>query len=142
MLHAVDKKLKNTFGKQDKLKSALTIETLYHANQFMVSFPLKCFYLFSEQTDEQKAVRVAFTVPKRTFKKAVERNQLKRRMREAYRLNYKKKLELFISQNHKKQLQLLVIYIGKEKLDYGTIEKNMCAVLQKINEKMINLPPK
>jgi len=133
--------MKTTFGKQDKLKSALTIETLYHANQFVVSFPLKCFYLFSEQTDEQKAVRVAFTVPKRTFKKAVERNQLKRRMREAYRLNYKKKLELCINQNDK-QLQLLVIYIGKEKLDYGTIEKNMCDVLQKINEKMINLPPK
>jgi len=131
MLPAVDKKLKNTFGKQDKLKSSLTIETLYHANQFAVSYPLKCYYLFSEKSEVQGVVRVAFTVPKKTFKKAVERNKLKRRMREAYRLNYKNILELFINQNNK-QLQFLIIYIGKEMLDYEIIEKNMQVILQKV----------
>jgi len=132
MLHAVDKKLINTFRKQDKLKSSLTIETLYRANRFVISYPLKCYFLFSELTENQSSVRVAFTVPKKTFKKAVQRNVLKRRMREAYRLNYKKILELFINQNAQ-QLQLLIIYIGKEILDYGTIEKNIQIVLHKLN---------
>jgi len=131
MLHAVDNKLKNSFRKQDKLKSSLTIEKLYHANSFVVSYPLKCYYSFTELTENQSSVRVAFTVPKKTFKNAVQRNLLKRRMREAYRLNFRKILESFTNQNVQ-QLQLLVIYIGKEILDYGTIEKNMQAVLEKL----------
>jgi len=134
MLHAVDNKLKNTFRKQDKLKSSLSIETLYRANQFMVLYPLKCYFLFSELKESQSAIRVAFTVPKKTFKNAVQRSVLKRRMREAYRLNFRKILETIINQNVQ-QLQLLIIYIGKEMVDYGTIEKNMQTLLQKICNK-------
>ena len=128
--------MKNSFGKQDKLKSSLTIETLFRANQFVVAHSLKCYFQLSEQNEEKTTVCVAFTVPKKTFKKAVERNLLKRRMRESYRLNYRKILELFINQNNK-QLQLLIIYIGKEILDYRVIEKNMQVIVQKINEKIV-----
>jgi len=131
MLHAADNKLKNTFRKQDKLKSSLIIEKLFNANQFVLSYPLKCYFLFSELTENQNFVKVAFTVPKKTFKNAVQRNVLKRRMREAYRLNFRKIFELFMNQNLQ-QLQLLIIYIGKEMVDYGIIEKNMQAVLQKL----------
>jgi ribonuclease P protein component len=137
MLRAVDNKLKNTFRKQDKLKSSLAIETLYHANQFLVSYPLKCYFLFSELTETQSSVRVAFSVPKKSFKNAVQRNSLKRRMREAYRLNYKKVFETFVNQKDK-QLQILFIFIGKEIVDYGCIEKNMQTILMKLNEKMID----
>ena len=51
-------------------------------------------------------------------------------MREAYRLNYQKILNF--SNTPEKQLLLFIIYIGKEKLGYATIEKNMRAVLQKL----------
>ena len=136
MLHAVDNRLKNTFRKQDKLKSSLSIEKLYRANKFVLSYPLKCYYLFSEPAENQSNLRVAFTVPKKTFKKAVERNKLKRRMREAYRLNYRRIFEQFIIQNDK-QLQLFMIYIGKEIADYGNIEKSMQTLLQKISEKIV-----
>ena len=127
---AADKKPKNTLRKPDKLKSATAIETLYSENQFIVSYPLKCYYSFSNHSDPVSTVKVAFTVPKRTFKKAIDRNKIKRRMREAYRLNYKKILNF--PNTHEKQLLLFIIYIGKEKLGYATIEKNMRAVLQKI----------
>ena len=55
-------------------------------------------------------------------------------MREAYRLNYKNILNF--SNENEKQLLLFMIYIGKEKLNYTTIEKNMQAVLQKIRKKV------
>ena len=132
MLHAVDNKLKYTFRKQDRLKSSLDIEALYRANQFVVSYPLKCYFLFSELTENQNSICVAFTVPKKTFKNAIHRNSLKRRMREAYRLNYKKILEQFINQQEK-QLQLLIIFIGNEIVNYTNIVQNMVKLLQKID---------
>jgi len=131
MLPAADNTSKNSFKKRDKLKSAIEIDTLYRENQFIVYFPLKCYYSSSEIIENKSNLRVAFAVPKKKFKHAVDRNLLKRRMREAYRLNYKKILETFITQNDK-QLKLFFIYIGKEILDFENIEKNLQTVLQKI----------
>jgi len=129
---AADKKTKNTLRKINKLKSAIAIETIYSENQFIVSYPLKCFYSFLNNSDNISTVKVAFTVPKRIFKNAVDRNKLKRRMRESYRLNYKTILD-FPNKNEK-QLLLFFIYIGKEKLPYTTIEKSMRIVLQKLRK--------
>ena len=129
MPHVADKHLKNTFRKHDKLKSSLEIEALYRENQSVVIYPLKCYYSFSEITDDKYLVRAAFTVPKRALKKAVERNSLKRRMREAYRLNYKKVFEAFMNQKEQ-QLKLFFIYVGKEILDYKCIEKSVQAILK------------
>jgi ribonuclease P protein component len=96
-----------------------------------------------EKNKNESAVRVAFTVPKKTFKHAVDRNTIKRRVREAYRLNYKKIFETFVNQKEK-QLKLFFIYIGKEILEYAEIEKNMKTTLDKvltsISAQSISLP--
>jgi ribonuclease P protein component len=128
---AADKILKNSLKKNDRLKSSIEIDALYRENKFVISYPLKCYYSFSEKTAHKNVVRVAFSVPKRIFKHAVERNKIKRRIREAYRLNYKKIFETFITQDDK-QLKLFIIYIGKEVLDYTNIDTNLQSVLQKI----------
>ena len=131
MLPAADKKNRNTFRKRDRLKSSIEIEALYRENQSIVSYPLKCYYSFSNANDNKPAVRVAFAVPKKTFKHAVERNSLKRRMREAYRLNAKNIFESFMNQKDK-QLKLFFIYVGKEILDYVEIEKALKGVLNRL----------
>jgi len=131
MPHVADNTSKNTFRKQDRLKSSIEIDALYRENQSIVSYPLKCYYFFSELPEKKRAVRVAFAVPKRKFKHAVDRNLLKRRMREAYRLNYKNIFEAFITQKEK-QLKLFFIYVGKEICDYVNIEKSLQTILQKI----------
>jgi ribonuclease P protein component len=138
MPHAADNKPNNSFPKHDKLKSSLTIEKLYGTHQFVLSHPLKCYFLFSETTEDKSSVRVAFSAPKKIFKNAVDRNTLKRRMREAYRINYKNILEQFINQKDK-QLQLLFIYIGKEVANYKSIEKSMQIILHKQYKLTVNL---
>jgi ribonuclease P protein component len=129
MPHVADKKMKNTFRKHDRLKSSLEIEALYRENKFVIAYPVKCYYSFSEIAENRHVVRAAFAVPKKIFKRAVERNTLKRRIREAYRLNYREMLEVFIDKKDK-QLKLFFIYIGKEMMDFGVIEKSMLIILK------------
>jgi len=122
---------KNSLAKRDKLKSSLEIEALYHENQSIVSFPIKCFFSFSEIKENLSTLRVAFAVSKRTFKLATNRNTIKRRMREAYRLNYKNILDPFLNQQEK-QMKLFMIYMGKEILEYAIIEQNMQIILNRL----------
>ncbi|MDR2971297.1 MAG: ribonuclease P protein component [Bacteroidales bacterium] len=131
MLPVADNRSKFTLRKHDKLKSSLEIEALYRDNQYIVSYPLKCHYSFTVINADHSILSVAFVVPKKTYKLATERNRIKRRMREAYRLHYKTIFEQFLLQNEK-QLKLFFIYVGKEISDYSIIEKNMNFVLEKL----------
>ena len=72
------------FPKNEKLKSSKTNENLFLNGKKHIQFPLKIIYL---ETSESENNKVAFSVPKRNFKKAVERNRIKRLLREIYRLN-------------------------------------------------------
>ena len=68
------------------------------------------------------------SVSKRHFKDAVSRNLLKRRMREAYRLN---KAELY-DKDREGQLEMMVVFTGKEMMEYASIEKSMKKVVKRI----------
>jgi ribonuclease P protein component len=73
---------------------------------------------------------MAVSVPKRLFRKAVDRNLLKRRIREAYRLN-KPDLNKCLQQNNQ-NLKLLIQYQHKEILNFKTIEKALISALSKL----------
>jgi ribonuclease P protein component len=80
--------VKFTLGKNKKLKSRTAIQEVYQHGSKKFSRPLRVNYRFIDTPDDDVfAWRVAFTVPKRLYKKAVSRNRIKRIMREALRLN-------------------------------------------------------
>jgi ribonuclease P protein component len=76
--------MKFTFGKQEKLKSRKLIEKLFDEGKSVKKFPVRLVYLQSSHTSDFP-VQAAFSVPKRNFKRAVDRNRIKRLLREAYR---------------------------------------------------------
>ena len=77
---------------------------------------------------------MAVSVPKRLFKRAVDRNLLKRRIREAYRLN---KRGLYTLMEQKNQsLHLLVQYQQKEIRDFRYIEAGLLDAMEKLAEKL------
>ena len=74
-----------TFGKAEKLKSRKLIEQLFVEGESLKVYPLRIRFLKVGET--KIAPKIAFSVPKRNFKRAVDRIRIKRLMREVYRTN-------------------------------------------------------
>jgi len=127
-----------TFKKLEHLKSRKSINLLITEGNAFVVFLIKTRWIIVSEAQEV-SVKCAFSVPKRKFKKAVDRNYIKRIMREAYRLNKENLLTLFNNKDQK--LHLLLTFIGDEMLNYKEIESKIILTLQrliKLNEKNIN----
>ena len=108
-----------TFSKKEKLKSKKLIDKLFTEGQSISAYPLRLVYLPTEFT-EPIPIKTSVSVSKRYFKNAVDRNRLKRLMREAYRLN---KPQLF--NKISTQYAFMILYIGKEGTDFATVENSM-----------------
>lgn len=107
---------KATFKKEERLCSKKIIDKLFSEGESFLSYPLKIVYLESDLPCRYK-VQAAFSVSKKNFKRAVNRNLLKRRMRESYRTN-----KNILYKNCDKQVAVFFIYVGKEILEYQKIE--------------------
>ncbi len=108
--------VKFTFKKPERLSSRKKIQELFSNGS---SFYLHPFKVVTLPNAESKVHQVLFSVPKRIFKRAVDRNLLKRRMREAYRLH--KHLLLTEPQ----VLNIAYIYTSKEIVDYTAIASSL-----------------
>lgn len=113
-----------TFPKKEKLKSRKLITKVFEEGKSVTKFPVKLLYLPIEALENHQA---AFAVPKKSFKSAVDRNRMKRQLREAYRLQ---KEVLNVSSEIK--YALLFLYLGKEKPVYETLEKCVDILLKKV----------
>ena len=110
-----------TFPKSEKLCGQISIDHLYRQGKRFVAWPLRVTYLPIDS-----ATQVVVWAPKSLFKKAVDRNHLRRLMREAYRLNKD------IIEGENMHYQLAFNYIDKEKQPYAIIEKAICKALKRI----------
>ena len=122
-----------TFHKEERLCSQKVIGELFSSGESFLSYPLKVVFLKTE-TAQMYPAQAAFTVSKRNFKRAVKRNILKRRMREAYRLNKPGFYEKLIARNHR--VALMFVYVGKEISEYAVIEKGMISAFKKLLAKV------
>lgn len=113
----------NTLRKEERLCGKINISALISDGKWGGTAHLR--YCWRVREDEG-ANRIMVTVSKKYFKRAVKRNLLKRRMREAYRLQ-KQLLNC-------KAADFMISYSTKEVLDYQTICKEVAAILNKISQ--------
>jgi ribonuclease P protein component len=108
-----------TLGKDEKLKSKTAISQLFTAGIRIKSFPLQLIYLEMKHSS-QIPIKVAFSVPKRTIKLAVNRNSIKRLMREVYRTN-----KQCFTKNINKQYVFMFIYMANKELSFKDLEESI-----------------
>ena len=118
---------RQTLRKTERLYEKIAIETLFAEGKSLSNPPLRLLWSVFEGKGEPP-VKVAFAVPKRNFKRAVDRNLLKRRMREAYRKN--KYILYGVAESAAKHYQMMFVYTSKEKALYPEIESKIVLTLQ------------
>jgi ribonuclease P protein component len=114
--------------KHEILRSKKDIKELFENGSSFFLYPFKVHILPSPNSQNNQ---VLFSVSKRNFKKAVDRNLIRRRIREAYRLN---KNILATDQKEQFSLSIALIYISRFKLPYKEIEDKLKQVFIRLNK--------
>ena len=126
--------MRQTFSKKEKLKSKKDIDLLFSKGKSLTAFPLKLIYVATEIEDFDMPFKVGVSVSKRLFKRAVDRNRIKRLLREAYRLNK----QIIYEAETNKQYAMMFLYLGKEMPDFKIVEERVVRLLTKYNNDISN----
>lgn len=118
-----------SFGKEYKLCSQKVIEQIFRADLKVKQFPFVLHYSF-HTLPTTKSFQAVISAPKRIFRKAHERNRIKRLMKEVLRKQKSSLENELLAQN--KQLALFLIYTSKEELEYKVLKAKMEHLLQKL----------
>ncbi|HEX7847066.1 MAG TPA: ribonuclease P protein component [Chitinophagaceae bacterium] len=127
-----------TLGKKERLKSRKAIEQLFKEGKSFVVAPFRVYFLVNSQwsiVNEGSPLQFGVGVSSRHFKKAVDRNRIKRLTREAYRLQ-KIALQQYLKEKQQ-GLDLFIIYTGKELPDHELVMGKLDVILNKLL-KLIN----
>jgi len=119
--------MKTTYSKKDKLKGKKQIDHLFERGKSVSVFPLSAVYM-SLPNNDGVLVKAGVSVGKRKFKKATDRNRIKRLLREGYRLN---KNDYF--NNITTQCALMILYIGNEMPSFEQVDVSMKQLLNKLS---------
>ncbi len=125
-----------TLSREERLRRLGAIRRLFECGQSGYLYPFR--YVWYAEADVEFSAKVMISVPKKFHKRANKRNILRRRVKEAYRLNRK---EIFLESITRKlqpncALELALIYSTKERLPYNKIENAVRKVLKEISESL------
>ena len=122
-----------SFKRGERLKSRKVIDRLFREGKSFGQYPLRVVWCTVEVPLSGSPIQFAVTVPKRKFPKAVQRNRIKRQLREAYR---QKKHFLYEGlKGVEVQIAFMIIYTGKETPSSLSVEKAMDKIIKRLLKK-------
>jgi ribonuclease P protein component len=125
-----------TLGKNERLKSRKQIEQLFSEGKSFPLSPFRIYYLVTPViTNSSSTLQFGAGVSGKNFKRAVDRNRVKRLTREAYRLQKKQLQE--VTMQKKLQLNIFFIYTGKELPAFNIVREKVNVILNKLT-KIVN----
>ena len=117
--------------KSERLSSLAAVRRLFQDGASGFVYPFRYMVIAEESTTP--SVEVLFSVPKRYHKRANKRNTLRRRMKEAYRLN--KAALTSVAMERGNGVDIALVYSSKEILPYKTIEYAICKILNEVGSR-------
>jgi ribonuclease P protein component len=126
------------FGKEYKLCSQKVIQSIFDEKKSVKAYPFLIHYSLIPLSSDA-SFQITVSAPKRNFKKAHDRNRIKRLMREAIRKN-KLILEPFLLEN-KKQVALFMIYTAREEIPYDILFKKTTVLFTQLIKEITNETP-
>lgn len=123
------------FSKQERICKRDDFQIVLAKGKSVYLYPFRCIYIWEDSSSF--SAKIAISVSRRRFKHAVDRNRIKRLMRESYRLNKHILYQHYINSN--KNLNMLIIYTDTKFFSFSFIEKKMISLINKLikeNEKM------
>ncbi|CAM3627010.1 ribonuclease P protein component [Sphingobacterium prati] len=127
--------MRNTFTKEERLCARKRIDTLFKSGSSFVLYPFRIVFVLEKNSETAilPPCQSIISVSKRRFKKAVDRNTIKRMMRESYRLQKSNDLIPFLLK-HNVTLYLAIQYVGKQILTYDVFHAAMNKMLKKLQD--------
>lgn len=123
----------NSFKKEERLCSKKLITQLLNNGSSFVLYPFRITYFFPSDPLPVPA-QVLISISKKRYKRAVDRNLIKRRIREAYRIHKARLLYPFL-QEQNRSLLLLILYVGNEIFTAKELENKLISALNRLTEK-------
>ena len=126
-----------TFRREERLRGEALIERLFHreGSRSMAAFPLRMVYMKTASDGAGALPQVLISVPKRCLKHAVDRNRVKRQVREAYRRNRYRLVES-LGGDGVRGLLIAFIWLDDKLWSTAEVERKVCNLLQRLSEKM------
>lgn len=120
-----------TFSKKERVVSKKLIESLFEKgdSHSLAAFPLRVVYLQRERPQGEMPVQILISVPKKRFKHAIDRNRVKRQVRESYRYNKQAVWDIIPED---KQLLIAFIWLSDRHYPTDEVQKRVVTLLQKI----------
>lgn len=122
-----------TLSKEERICSKKLINELFTGNgRSMTAFPLRVVFMKRTIVDDQPRTAMLVSVPKRYFKHAVDRNSVKRQVREAFRRN-KSIITQNLTDDHE-AVAMAFVWLTDEKFPSSEVENRMVRLLTRISE--------
>ena len=113
-----------SFKKEERLCSKKFLKELFDNGSSFLIYPYRVIWLNSPNQNQPFPIQVVISVPKKRFKSAVDRNLIKRRTKEIYRMGKEEQLYPAVN-SHQKKILLGLSYVGKEIYDFDYLQQKI-----------------